>query len=206
MSLENLLNKISIKIINYLVDNKYLEHNNYNLYLYGIGRFLSNMIIAISLVLLGIFTGEMANIFIFLLLFVPLRKYAGGFHFNSAFVCFVSSIIAIYFAVDFAKVLYNSIGQIITSLVFFLIILCNTPVESKNKPLSYREKTVFKKKTIIILIIHIVIYISFMISNNFIICSLVLSSITLEGVLVLIELINNKLKEIYKAYLKEKNK
>ena len=93
---------------------------------------------------------------IFLLLYIPLRRYIGGFHFSSNIICiFFSTLISIIppllskqFFVSFRLV-------ILTSLILLIETFLIAPVDHKNKRLTNNQINLYKKKSIIIEFLYI---------------------------------------------------
>lgn len=121
---------------------------------------------------------------LFLLLYIPLRRYLGGFHFNrnitclltSSFITIICPIIADRYTIHF----------FITSIIFILLIISTylaAPIEHSNKKLTFYEKKLYKKKALYIELLYFV----------FCLISIILSKpiyINLISIIFLISLIN----------------
>ncbi|MBQ4522873.1 MAG: accessory gene regulator B family protein [Lachnospiraceae bacterium] len=138
----------SEKLSSKMVDKGIASKEDVDLYRYGIengiilaGNFLSSVV-------LGIVTGRLGMVLIFLLFCVTLRSYSGGIHSKSKLTCFILSLLILLIPVYSYSWFFKVVKEpwILTiGIVSFLIIWMLSPVESKNKPLDETEQRVYKK-------------------------------------------------------------
>ena len=85
----------------------------------------------------------------FIIFYIPLRRYLGGFHFDNNIAClFASAFVTII--CPFIAYKYN-IPFFITVIIFiFLVILTYSiaPIDHPNKKLTFYEKKIYKKKAV----------------------------------------------------------
>ena len=109
--------------------------------------------IATCLIIGAIFQCIIESI-IYLLFFIPLRTFSGGFHAGSHLKCYISSVLLFGFSV-FLGVYISTILQLLIITILFtcctLAVLFIAPVEDKNKPLSEPEVKKCKAKVKVIL-------------------------------------------------------
>lgn len=95
---------------------------------------------------------------LFIMVFVSLRQYLGGIHFNSSFVCFIVSIIvAIIIPLISSKI--GNVTIYVRLLIIVISFLCVNlvgPVDNINKRLSIKEKNYFLIKANKILSIYLI--------------------------------------------------
>lgn len=146
---------ITNKILAYLRSQNQLSDNptEVSVYKYGIEITLSSLLNFILIVSIGIITGYFFESLLFLLCFVPLRQYTGGYHANTYFKC------NLYFCVCFAILLaiYTLTKASCSALcvtginlfsVFSIGYFC--PIENKNKKVADKDKKKFKIIAVII--------------------------------------------------------
>ena len=142
---------ISEKITNRLIRDNVIDDCNREIYLFGVEQFLTTVLNIITTLVIGIVLGELWQSLLFVLLFMALRTYAGGYHASTPIGCYLltSSIITIALSVlKYIKInIFVCIGLLIISGVVILIL---SPVESKNKPLDNIEFIIYRKKAIAI--------------------------------------------------------
>lgn len=143
--------KISEKITNRLVRNNVIEDCNREIYLFGVEQFLTTVLNIVTTVVIGIVLGEIWQSLLFVLVFMVLRSYAGGYHASTPIRCYLltSSIIAASLSViKFINVyIFVCVELLVISGVIILIL---SPVQSENKPLDNIEFVIYRKKTIAI--------------------------------------------------------
>ena len=113
-------------------------------------------------VLTTIFIGLIFNVLwqctVFLLAYIPLRPYAGGYHAKTQFRCyFLSIVMMVIIALLIKHIQWNEITIIIFTLVSSGIIFLLAPVGDSNKPLDEKETHVYRKKSRLILLFEIFI-------------------------------------------------
>lgn len=127
---------------------------------YGIEQgknFLNAIIITLFI---GLYFGMFWKSFLFLMLLMPLRMNAGGYHADSKLRCYIISssilIVCFYCLTKFNWTL--KISLLFTSLAF-LIIFYLAPVQNSKKDLDLIEKTVYQHRVRYILYIESFIFV-----------------------------------------------
>lgn len=178
---------ISERITSFLIENKVILTEDKDIYSYGL-RQLFMMILNITItILLGIIFKELWQSILFSVVYIPLRSYAGGYHARTPMRCTLFSTVMVCIALLLMKFLtFTRISIVVMLIVSSLIIILLSPVEDKNKPLDDLEKIVYKKRTLIILTIEVIITIATLLLNfsSFSLC-LVLSITSLSCMLIL---------------------
>ena len=145
------------KIIGAQVEKGTISEQDINIYKYGyflLYELLLNIVIA---VVIGVVTNRLVELFVFLLLYVPLRSFCGGWHADKLWKCTIySNLMLILLCVTLSyEIIYSR--PIIMVLIFIIGIIfvgiC-APVETQAKPISSKEKKVYKKRIILIQFIH----------------------------------------------------
>ena len=136
-----------------------MESERKDEYLYGMNMFFDVCINIISMLVIGAVAGRLWECIVFCAAYKFIRKYTGGFHFESQLHCYISScimyIIAIY-AVNYIPFdIYAASAVTAVSLIVLWIL---SPVEAVHKPLDECEKDVFKKRARINIAIMFVVY------------------------------------------------
>lgn len=130
--------------------------------IYGLKRLGIFLISMVVVAIIGLLMGNVQGIFLFLLLFIPLRIFAGGLHLPTLWMCAIASS-ALIVAVGF--ILNNTKGAWINEIIFsmilcagaFLVIMLS-PVDTANKRLFDEEKVRYKIISSIITIVELGIF------------------------------------------------
>ncbi|MDW7669541.1 MAG: accessory gene regulator B family protein [Bacillota bacterium] len=170
-----------------LVSNEIINKQEQELYSYGISQGISLLYNILTVVFIGWLFNMIWESIIFMVAYGWIRPYAGGYHSRTKLRCYFFSIGLIVTVLLIIKYISFSTFALITiTLVSSIIILILAPVEDKNKPLDEIEKTIFKKRTNIRLIILIGLTVLFWILGlkQISIC-IIISLITLSFMLLL---------------------
>jgi accessory gene regulator B len=148
---------ISESLTSKLVKKEIIREEEFDLYRFGFDCFGMKAIHIISYFILGLCFHKLFEIIIFLIAFIPLRIYAGGYHAKTPVKCYfisccaIASIIYLLYIIPGIFMKYDYIGAIIASLILFMVV----PVEASNKQLDEREKYIYKKRAEIIILIDL---------------------------------------------------
>ncbi len=147
---DNLANKICL--INDITDSEKGE-----IISYGLEIMLSTTVSVLIITILSVMIGAFSEVILFLVPFMLLRTYSGGYHAQTHLRCFL--ILFIAFCVNLVLNLFNIniVIIVLSALASVFIILRFAPVEDKNHPLSKRQKTSNRKICLIILAILLVV-------------------------------------------------
>ncbi len=144
-----MIKKISEKFLTYLINSKVISdtEDNREFYRYGIEITISSLLNVILILGIGIVTNSMIESIIFLVCFILLRQFTGGFHADTYFKCNLSFCIVF----SIVLVLYYTTAQYLSTYISILIkfvcvsiILAKCPIEHINKPIPNNRKIIHK--------------------------------------------------------------
>lgn len=142
----------SKKITNLLVQSEIISAEEKELYEYGLHQGFILLANIFTTILLGWILNMTIESIIFLVAYIPLRSYAGGYHAKTPFRCYILSIVMISATLLVVrKPIWNLFSVISVSATTSTIIFLLAPVEDKNKPLQENERREFKKRINILL-------------------------------------------------------
>ncbi len=135
---------LTSKVLKFLVKQNavsVLDVEKYNWMKYGIELTISTIIGICNIFILSILFGDIVKGLIFILVFVPLRQYLGGYHADTYFkcnltlaLCYSSYLILLFF---FPEI--NNEISIVLYVVELVLIVCLFPVENKHKPFKNQK-------------------------------------------------------------------
>lgn len=150
----NLAEKITEK----LKKENAITNKQYGMCKYGIQQGATMMLNAVTIISIGVILNEIWQAVLFMLFYVPLRSNAGGYHAKTALRCYFYSIVIMIAVLLAIKYLILSNFICIIMLIFSSgVILILSPVEDKNKLLDDVECIVYRKRTLIITILEILV-------------------------------------------------
>lgn len=76
-------------ITNYLIQEKIIDEKEKSIYLFGFNLFFKYLVCIVFTILLGAMNHSLKEVVIIILLFLPLRSYAGGIHLKKDSFCLI---------------------------------------------------------------------------------------------------------------------
>lgn len=150
--------KSAEKITSRLLKNKVILKEDKEIYVYGFKSGFTLLLNLLTAFIVGFVFGMILQSIVFMISYIPLRSYAGGFHASTPWRCYGISLFIIAAVLSWLKfVPFLSIGCIVPIIIGSILCFVLAPVEDKNKPLDEKEQRVFKKRAYLILIIEICI-------------------------------------------------
>ena len=177
-----------------LISLKTIDYDDREIYEFGIQHIFITLLNLITVLIIGFLLQSTKEALVFIVAFVPLRIFAGGFHFSTPTKCYIFS--SCFVAAVLLAMRYYSIPLLIYCLLYGMagiVILVFSPVEDKNKPLDPIEKKVYRKRTIIVFAAESFILLIFYFAKiQFAVKSIMISTIALS-LMILLGIIKNYL-------------
>ena len=143
-----LIKKIADGICKLLAMQGIIQKEDLELYRYGIENGIIVVLNFLTSVVIGIITGRLGVVLVFLCFYVPLRTYGGGVHLKSKWLCYLLSnlilLIPIY-TYDAGMKLLSKAGYVLLLLPAVIVIFVLCPVESVNKRLDKDERKYYRR-------------------------------------------------------------
>lgn len=152
-----MFDKISEFITDILIEGNAIKNEERNLYLYCFGTLIEMTANLITTLIIGALLGKIVAALIFMLIFIPLRSTAGGYHCETAGKCYLLSM-AVYLSViltyDFVSVAPSYVFALVCVFDLTAIIILS-PVVSPNKPFTAKKKIKNRRISIALSLIYI---------------------------------------------------
>lgn len=192
------MKKIIDKIVQKLIDENVITDEERYMYEYCIDSMLQIVIYIVLIILIGAFTGKIYESAFFLIFFLNIRLFAGGFHADKDKNCFLLSVTSylIYIIVNEIIRHFNRTNVFVGTIILGIIIILFAPVDCNNRRLikdeKIRNKIITSGIIFIMLIINVLGY--FNILN--IELSLTFSCCLIETITLLLGIIKNYLQKV----------
>ena len=150
---------LSNRIIQYAVKRDYIKEDEIAIRLYGLELFFTILLNDITVVFIGAVMHMTIEAIVFWLIYKALKKYTGGFHFDSSIICYLSTVllsIILLFLVKYCR--FNSFIYSVIMLMDIGVLIILSPVPAVQKPLDEEEIKVFGIVARILVIIASVAY------------------------------------------------
>ncbi len=144
--------KILQKVTDELVLNNIIDSEDSELYTYGLQQGALMLLNILTILFVGRMFGMLWQTVVFMVTYIPLRTYAGGYHARTQWGCYISSvvlIVAVLLGIRFIP--WTNFIIITISIISGLIIYILSPVEDMNKPLDAAEVKVYGNQARMIL-------------------------------------------------------
>ncbi len=127
---------------------------------YGLDSFIATFIEIAAILILSVALNNVVETVLLFLTFIPLRVYAGGYHADTRVRCFLISLLVYamftlslkFILMDFYELFI--FGYVVISMI---VILRFSPVVHKNKKVNDIERKNYRKFSIIIALLEIII-------------------------------------------------
>ena len=181
------MKQLTDKFILTLINKNIIKEEDKEIYSYGFNQILFIMLNFITILIIGISFNMLFETIIFMITYIPIRIYAGGYHARTQTKCYIFSVFMLILALYIIKLklMSNILIIILLSIISSIIIISLAPVEDINKPLDEKETEIYKKRTIKNLIIILVFLIISLILNKRIITSCICVSLLFNSVMLL---------------------
>jgi accessory gene regulator B len=182
-----MFHNLAVDIAFLLIKNKIVDIKQRDVYVYGLEVILLNGSLLIVFLITSLLCREMINFWAYLIFFLPLRIFSGGYHAKSSESCFVLSTIMYGLSIAitfFFPLLYQNWKWIIAGIISIIVILALSPMVNENNPLTQSQR---KRNRIIVCILLAVDLVTFILCCyfNWQIASNVLIFIVFDALLLL---------------------
>lgn len=136
---------ISRKVVEWLYGHEIIERSESNIYVYAYELLISSTISIFLILIASCVCGNIWYSLAFLLGFIPLRIYLGGYHASSHFNCYLAFLSVFLASVVLSYQIVATYGfRLITTCLLFIIAFLYAPVEAKNKRLPTEKKRKYR--------------------------------------------------------------
>lgn len=145
--------RINRTLTNHLIAKNIVPKEDKEIYDYGFEMLFSTLmgytiVLVTSLLMNSFFEGM-----IFLISFVLLRNYSGGYHADTHIKCNLFLFLSALFVLFMSKVAIPYIYLIMIYVLLWHMIIMYAPIENKNKPLSENERKKYKRISVVLALI-----------------------------------------------------
>lgn len=151
-----MLNKIAVKFTNNLLLHNSITREAYDIYVYGFELLISFLFSVTTILLFGTILGCFYQTVAFLIVFILLRSYSGGYHAKTYAMCTIVTFSTFGIVLLLSKYIFvNYIGYLILGAVGITILSIFAPIEHPNKKTSSNQKRRHKAICIILFVVFI---------------------------------------------------
>lgn len=150
--------RLSCRITDKLEHNGTISKSDRALYEYGLRQMFTTLLNILTTLLIGLAMKMVILAIFYILSYIPLRVYAGGYHASTPQRCWIFSAIMLFAVLWILRNLSEEgfCILIVLSLISCVMILILSPVEDLHKPLDETEHRVYRIRAIVILVIEMI--------------------------------------------------
>ena len=157
-----MFHNLAVDLAFLLIKNKIVDVQERDVYIYGLEFILLNGSLLIVFLIASMLCGAMLNFWAYLIFFLPIRIFSGGYHAEKIESCFVLSTIMYGLSIAitaFFPMLYQNWKWIAAGVVSVIIILALSPMINENNPLTKAQQIRNKIIVCVLLAADLVIFI-----------------------------------------------
>lgn len=188
-----MLVRIVKRMVLFFYENNVIKKDDMEIYEYGLELLLSSILQIIAVLLISVVVGKLLVTIMFLLAFCTLRTFAGGYHAETHFKCFI--ILLFVYSTFLALIFFlNQDAMRIAAIVFSsfstILVFVWAPIDSENKPLTSDEKNRYRKISISIIFVQTLLIITMALFNIQIMFSVSFGQLATASSLAVVKIIN----------------
>lgn len=137
-----------------------MDENKKEVIQYGMELCMSTLILIFSIELLSLVLFRKLDGIVFMVFFIPIRLFSGGFHASTYLKCYCSSLMVFSItAVAAEKIpVQNAVINISVIILGFIFVYGRAPHINKNHPISERMVQINRKRLKISMIINVLLF------------------------------------------------
>ena len=187
---------LAIKFVNILINNNIIKKEDSEIYSYGFKEMIFITLNVLTTIFIGLIFNKMFEVILFMVTYIPIRVYAGGYHARTKLRCYIFSVLMLISVCYILKLdlLKSYLLIVILTIISSGIILYLAPVEDENKPLDEIEIKVYTKRTMRNLIILLIALCITLIFNKINLSACICISLLCNGIMLILGKINKYFK------------
>lgn len=186
-----MMERIAKRLTAYIIGKGIVAESEEKIYLYGFQMGLELIFNLIVSILIAIKMDMLPQAAIFFIVFIPIRSYAGGFHFEKYLHCFILSVVTYVGVLELSQILTIA-GEIhiVADVVLLILVRYLFPVQNVRRMIDEDEKRYFSKKLQQILVAEFVLIVVLLVLKK----EDLLAVVNLTLVLIVVSMIAGKIK------------
>ncbi|MGV8145690.1 MAG: accessory gene regulator ArgB-like protein [Alkaliphilus sp.] len=151
-----MIDYLSNVVINKFKKQSIIQDDDEEIYFYGLQLLIATSIKVITLITIAAMLGFLEETIVFLVFYASLRIQAGGVHASTFFKCLILTILLTSISIAIAHFIpidYAANIQLIAIVAIIILVYLYAPVETENKPLSKEEILIYRRRSMITVLI-----------------------------------------------------
>lgn len=185
-----MLQILAKKITASLVLNKIISPDDMEAYTYGLELLIPKLVLYLLVFILAALTKTVVVSLLFVVMYMSLRKYTGGFHCKTAERCLCVSLLIhiLMITVYYLSISTTDFILLALSAVSSVVIVRFSPIENENRPLDNGEKHKYKVKSILFMVVILILMVASILLHISQLFYSSVCSLTADAVLIILSL------------------
>ena len=147
------MERLSEKIIQYMIKNSILSEDDKEIYAFGLTQMIRALSTIITTIFIGFCFGKIIESIVFVVFTALIRTNSGGYHSDSPVGCYFISVISIIITLYLVgKQVFNVRLMVVLLPVSFVVFIKYAPIGHVNKMLDKMEESTYKRRLLWILL------------------------------------------------------
>lgn len=195
-----MIDRLSRKLTQKLIDNEIIAFEDWEVYMYGLQMLISGFIKLIGFMAIAWVLGWTLEALVFIVAFSMLRVNAGGYHASTYLKCFVITSVFTFASIWLVKKYFISASFIYTAIILSMaavLVLLYAPVDTPNKKMVGREKSIYRARSLMTMLLECSTIIAAYLINPKIItfCNIAAMALLSEGITLMPLIAENNIQE-----------
>ena len=162
-----MLYKISLRLADRLYKHGTISEETKDIYIYGFQLLISFLFSTLLVLMLGMVLGKVTETFIFLIIYILLRSFSGGYHSRTYVMCTIITLCVYLIVILMTSLIdVNLVAYLSAYFLGIVLLSLMAPVRHPNKKISSRDANKYKVISLALYSIFIGIGIYFLTLNN----------------------------------------
>ena len=141
------MERLSEKIIQYMIKNSILSEDDKEIYAFGLTQMIRALLTIITTIFIGFCFGKIIESIVFVVFTALIRTNSGGYHSDSPVGCYFISVISVIITLYLVgKQVFNVRLMIVLLVVSFVVFIKYAPIGHFNKVLDEIEVSTYKRR------------------------------------------------------------
>lgn len=181
-----MLERLSKKFAGKLISTGIISETDADVYVYGFFQLVMMLLNIATTIILGVLFKLLLPCILLNISYIAIRTSAGGHHAGSPMRCYVNSTIMISVLLAIIKwIPFQRAVSVAILAAASIFIWITAPVETENNQLDETERFVHRRRTRIVLIVEIIVFVMCMIIGKNQICKIIALGLFTELVMLL---------------------
>lgn len=189
-----MIGEMSKRATEKLIENQIIGKEDFDLYNYGLFILISETLLFVYCLSVGAVLKNILPSVLFYIFFSLVHRFSGGFHAKTELHCLIITLS--FFLISIILIKLSTQLNCITLIAFYvccsIILIILSPADTPQKPLSNKEKFLFKKMTSLIIVVGFIVIVALFVKNIYLYANAIVIAVFLQTLSIICGRLFNK--------------